>query len=958
MITVEELQILLQCDATQAEQVLSDIESRVNAFVKNVEDAFKRTGGSDKSPINSGAVTEGAKSLDNLGKALDTVTQKAKEAGEAMKNVSGGVGISKKSALTEKLQADYKKLALLQEEYAKSVAKTGADSKASVALESKIANLKSTIASTTAALDKLLEKEREAAEVGKERGNLVDWSKVNVEYDAPSGSGKPLEELFADRYNGVSLEAGSTLVDPSTIDAVDEAVQRANEAIARTLELAGEVRNKLLDAFEAQGAENFGETLRNSISIAEREIDVLANKLIVAQKSGATDAQKLSIEKQLQKAIERAEKLRAKLEELNDVQINIEPIEPVNFPSVDAGDVDSELFDIRSALESVGTALKRAFDDSILGRFTRSLSRLGHTIVRTLTRRLIYGAINGIKQAFETLSESSESSAKALNQIKSAGSAVGASLATAVMPILKALAPVFYQIASAAASAANAIAHFFAVLTGQSSYTAISVKENMDSIASSAGGGGSAMKGLLADFDELNVIQSDSGGGGGGGGGSSIFDTLEKDVDPPEWMTWIQEHLGDIKQLAIDVGAAVLAWKIAKAFGADLKTTLGVAVAIAGAADMIQEFMDAWENGLDWGNLTGMISDMCVVVIGLGTAFGITGAQVGLLVSGIVLCVAAIKDWITNGKASVETLTAISVGVLAIGAALSLTMGWIPLIIAAVVALLTTVVTLIVQNWTQVKAWLQNAWLDIKYFFLNIADYVSQIGNRIGAVFSWLGAQIKALVLTGVSWILEKLENSLLGRILNTIFPGFSDGVASLRESIKGDIDDCLQKAEDAAKILETPLKWGVEWDAEDKKLYEENLKKIAGTSITIPVYFKQVNSEAAAASVSGVSIERNNKVYQSALGFASGGLVYGETFARIGEYVGARNNPEVVAPLSDLRSILASTNTGNSNGMTREQANTMIGLLQRVADKELTIEPSAELGRVTSQSLTAYGTI
>lgn len=954
MITVEELQILLQCDATQAEQVLSDIESRVNDFVKKVEDAFKRTGGSDKSPINSGAVAEGAKSLDNLGKALDTVTQKAKEAGEAMKNVSGGAGISKKSALTEKLQADYKKLALLQEEYAKSVAKTGADSKTSVALESKIANLKSTIASTTAALDKLIEKEREV----EEKSGIPKNPTVNVEYGEPS-NGRPLEELFAERYNNASTVGGATAVPAPDLSAVEEETQRMNEALARTLELAGEVRNKLLDAFEATGTENIGETLRNSISIAERELDALANKLIVAQKSGATDAQKLSIEKQLQKAIERADKLRAKLEELNDVQINIEPIEPVNFPNVDTGGVDGELFDILAALETVGDALRHAFDDSVIGRFVRSLGRLGSTITRTLSRRLINGAINGVKEAFENLSSSSESSAKALNQIKATGSAVGASLATAVLPILKSLAPVFNSIASAAAAAANAIAQFFAVLTGQSSYTAISVKKDMNSIASSAGGGGSAMKGLLADFDELNVIQSDSGGGGGGGAGSSIFDTLEKDVEPPEWMTWVQEHLDDIKQLAIDIGAAILAWKIAKAFGADLKTTLGVAVAIAGATDMIQEFMDAWENGLDWGNLTGMISDMCIVVIGLATAFGTTGAAVGLLVSGIVLCVAAIKDWITSGKASAETLTAISVGVLAIGAAISILIGsWIPLAIAAVVALVTTVVTLIVQNWEIIKAKGQNAFLSVKYWLYSLDDYVSQIMDRVGAAFSRLWAYIKIGFLNLVSFILNRIENDALARILEFFIPGIADAFDGLHESISESIDDCLQEAEDAATILETPLKWGVEWDEEDKRMFLENLNTIAGTSITIPVYFKSVNSEAAIASASGVSIERNKKVYQSALGLASGGLVYGETFARIGEYVGARNNPEVVAPLSDLRSILASAHTSNSNGMTREQANTMIGLLQRVADKELTIEPSAELGRVTSQSLTAYGTI
>lgn len=38
---------------------------------------------------------------------------------------------------------------------------------------------------------------------------------------------------------------------------------------------------------------------------------------------------------------------------------------------------------------------------------------------------------------------------------------------------------------------------------------------------------------------------------------------------------------------------------------------------------------------------------------------------------------------------------------------------------------------------------------------------------------------------------------------------------------------------------------------------------------------------------------------------FAAGGIVYGRTFAQVGEYPGAANNPEVIAPLSKLRRLI-----------------------------------------------------
>lgn len=46
---------------------------------------------------------------------------------------------------------------------------------------------------------------------------------------------------------------------------------------------------------------------------------------------------------------------------------------------------------------------------------------------------------------------------------------------------------------------------------------------------------------------------------------------------------------------------------------------------------------------------------------------------------------------------------------------------------------------------------------------------------------------------------------------------------------------------------------------------------------------------------------------------FANGGIVYGPTMGLMGEYAGARNNPEVIAPLSKLKDMIG--NTGGSVG-------------------------------------------
>jgi len=45
---------------------------------------------------------------------------------------------------------------------------------------------------------------------------------------------------------------------------------------------------------------------------------------------------------------------------------------------------------------------------------------------------------------------------------------------------------------------------------------------------------------------------------------------------------------------------------------------------------------------------------------------------------------------------------------------------------------------------------------------------------------------------------------------------------------------------------------------------------------------------------------------------FADGGIVSGPTAALVGEYAGARSNPEVIAPLDKLQSMIGSAGGGN----------------------------------------------
>lgn len=70
----------------------------------------------------------------------------------------------------------------------------------------------------------------------------------------------------------------------------------------------------------------------------------------------------------------------------------------------------------------------------------------------------------------------------------------------------------------------------------------------------------------------------------------------------------------------------------------------------------------------------------------------------------------------------------------------------------------------------------------------------------------------------------------------------------------------------------------------------------------------------------------------RQATAFAEGGIVSGPTYALVGEYAGARNNPEVIAPLSKLRSLIEPRG-GMEAGQVRFEieGRTLVGILEKV---------------------------
>ena len=261
------------------------------------------------------------------------------------------------------------------------------------------------------------------------------------------------------------------------------------------------------------------------------------------------------------------------------------------------------------------------------------------------------------------------------------------------LPVLKAILPYAIALAKAIRMVAEIIAGFFGVSIPEFDMGADAIGGVASGAGEAADGLGDAskkakeLKSALLGIDELNVISppddSASGGAGGaggiGGGGLGfdlptydfIADAVNEQVDKimakiQPFLDWVRDNIDEILAGVLAIGAAFLAWKIAKGVqdflkwlstmkGFNIVGSIGFKIAGLGL------FLDAWNtmkeaiqdimaNGPNFTNVTKLISGFAEA---LGAAFLLFGnikmAGAMLVISGLSGIVSAISDMVNNG---------------------------------------------------------------------------------------------------------------------------------------------------------------------------------------------------------------------------------------------------------------------------------------------------------------------
>lgn len=315
-------------------------------------------------------------------------------------------------------------------------------------------------------------------------------------------------------------------------------------------------------------------------------------------------------------------------------------------------------FSLSGAWSSLKGAVAKMFP-TLTGLMKRFKSMATMRALRYVIRQLAAGFSEGVQNVYHyskavgtTLAPAMDQAATALQQLKN-------SIGAAVAPVIQALVPVLQNVVNWLITSINYLNQFFALLNGQSTWTRALPEsaEAFEKNTKAAKGAGKAMKDLLADWDELNIIQSQNSGGGGSGAGKTaeeyknMFEEVNSfDDKVKNAIAFIDEHLGGLPGLLKKAGLALLGWKFSKAFTGVLGT-IGKFVAGGALVSIGLDFVygaayDAGSKGyfdtqdilrsIVGGLATALGGSLITSALGLG---GVLGFGIGLMVAAVMTIV-------------------------------------------------------------------------------------------------------------------------------------------------------------------------------------------------------------------------------------------------------------------------------------------------------------------------------
>lgn len=176
---------------------------------------------------------------------------------------------------------------------------------------------------------------------------------------------------------------------------------------------------------------------------------------------------------------------------------------------------------------------KLDLSNTALGKLASGFKRIAfYRLIRAAIKMVTEAVKEGIENLYYYSTQINGTFAAAMDTGASAALKFKNSIGAMLGPAIEAVIPLIVQLANVAIEAANAINQFLSALFGRSTWThaidaSTTAYDALKEAGNAAGAADKKVKGLLADWDELNIIQQESSKGGSGGGSGADDDKLK-----------------------------------------------------------------------------------------------------------------------------------------------------------------------------------------------------------------------------------------------------------------------------------------------------------------------------------------------------------------------------------------------------------------------------------------------
>lgn len=279
--------------------------------------------------------------------------------------------------------------------------------------------------------------------------------------------------------------------------------------------------------------ERLGNALKNFQGLNVRGITRIANRNVgTLQTQEPESTMREATEGSTQRTTSNLDKVRAKLVEITNTAVSVGLAIKQAFSAT-----------VVKAFKVVLNGIKKAFNSltAPLRNLVRSLGRIAfYRVIRSLIKEIGQGLKEGIQNLARFSKLMNELDTHSANRVMSLYASnllyFKNAVATAVIPILKSLEPIFDAVINKAVALVNVMAQLFSYLSGSSTYTRakyyyIDYAESLDKASGSAG----KLNKQLAQFDELNNLTTSSGSGSG-----NELDYLKMFEDPIPIEDWVK----------------------------------------------------------------------------------------------------------------------------------------------------------------------------------------------------------------------------------------------------------------------------------------------------------------------------------------------------------------------------------------------------------------------------------